>query len=116
MIWLRQSRRSSPIWPRIARSGLAACGTLLIGVTGALAQVGPLLCLPPEAPMTALPDTILSEYRDEISAEFEAYFSAVTAYIGCLDGERTRILEDARAATEAYATLLNTIPAVRITP
>lgn len=66
--------------------------------------------------MTALPETVLAEYRSEISAEFEAYFSAVSDYIACLDEERARILDEARAATEAYSTLLTTIPAARTSP
>lgn len=66
--------------------------------------------------MTALPDAVLVEYRAEIAAEFEEYFSAVTDYIACLDDERTRTMDEARAATEAYSTLLSTIPAARNSP
>jgi hypothetical protein len=66
--------------------------------------------------MTVLPDTVLAEYRAEISAEFEEYFSAVSDYIACLDGERARVLDEARAATEAYSALLTTIPAARNSP
>jgi len=98
------------------RSALAVSAAVLAGLTEALAQAAPFLCLPPEAPMTALPDAVLSEYRTEISAEFEAYFSAVTDYIACLDEERARTLDEARAATEAYSTLLTTIPASRTSP
>lgn len=97
------------------RPALSACVAVLADLSEASAQAAPLLCLPPEAPMTALPDTVLTEYRAEISAEFEAYFSAVSDYITCLDGERARILDEARTATEAYSTLLTTIPVVRTT-
>lgn len=66
--------------------------------------------------MMALPDAVLVEYRTEIAAEFEAYFSTVSDYIACLDGERARIMDEARAATEAYSTLVNSIPAAKDLP
>jgi hypothetical protein len=108
--------RSTSILRGLVRPALAVSAAVLAGVSEALAQAAPLLCLPPEAPMTALPATVLTEYRAEISSEFEAYFGAVTDYITCLDTERTRALDEARAATEAYSTLLNTFPAARNTP
>ena len=66
--------------------------------------------------MTALSDEVLAEYRAEISAEFETYFAAISDHIACLDEERTRALDEARAATEAYTTLINTIPAAKDRP
>ena len=60
--------------------------------------------------MTALSEAVLTEYRAEIVAEFEAYFGAVSDYIACLDDERTRALTEANAATEAYSNLLSTLP------
>lgn len=108
--------RLSPMPQRTGLCGLAISAAALAGAFEASAQAAPLLCLPPEVPMTALPDTVLAEYRSDISAEFEAYFSAVTDYIACLDNERARILDEARVATEAYSTLLTTIPAERNTP
>jgi len=60
--------------------------------------------------MTELPVDVLAEYRTEIAAEFEAYFSSITEHIACLDDERARVLDEARAATEAYTRLINTIP------
>lgn len=61
--------------------------------------------------MTALPNEVLAEYRVEIAADFEAYFGEVSDYIACLDKERARALVEAGAATDAYSTLLITIPA-----
>jgi hypothetical protein len=87
---------------------VAACTS--IGVAAASAQPEVIRCLPPEAPMTALPVEVLAEYRTEIAAEFEAYFSSITAHIACLDEERSRAMDAARAATEAYTRLINTIP------
>lgn len=80
------------------------------GVVPATAQPEVIRCLPPEAPMTELPVDVLAEYRTEIAAEFEAYFSSITEHIACLDEERARVMDEARAATEAYARLINTIP------
>ena len=104
------------ILKRFLWRALVVSSAALVSATEASAQAAPLLCLPPEAPMTSLPEAVLVEYRAEIAAEFEAYFSAVTDYIACLDDERTRILDEARAATEAYSTLLSSFPAARNTP
>jgi hypothetical protein len=82
----------------------------LISVDTAAAQPAVIRCLPPEAPMTELPLDVLAEYRTEIAAEFEAYFSSITEHIACLDEERARAMDEARAATEAYTRLINTIP------
>lgn len=78
-------------------------------VVPAAAQPEVIPCAPPEAPMSELPVEVLAEYRSEIAAEFEAYFSAVTAHIACLDAERARAMDEARGATEAYARLFQTI-------
>ena len=88
----------------------AAVACTAMGVHTASAQPEVIRCLPPEAPMTELPVDVLAEYRTEIAAEFEAYFSSVTEHIACLDEERARVLDEARAATEAYTRLINTIP------
>jgi hypothetical protein len=82
----------------------------LIGVVPAFAQPEVIRCLPPEAPITELPVDVLAEYRTEIAAEFEAYFSSITEHIACLDEERARAMDEARTATEAYTRLINTIP------
>jgi len=58
-------------------------------------------------PITDLPEAVLSEYRAEIAAEFEAYFEAVSDHIACLDTERSLALSQAHAATEAYSAFLN---------
>jgi hypothetical protein len=99
--------------PRVVIA-LAACTT--VSLTAASAQPEVIRCLPPEAPMTELPVEVLAEYRAEIVAEFEAYFSLVTAHIACLDEERARALAEARIATEAYTRLFNTIPARKDLP
>ena len=82
----------------------------------ALAQPEVIRCLAPEVPITALPEAVLSEYRAEIAAEFEAYFTDLSDHIACLDTERSRALSEARVATEAYSTFLNTPPAQKGLP
>ena len=94
----------------VLRVACAFVTCALIGVVPAAAQPELIRCLPPEAPMTELSAEVLDEYRTEIAAEFEAYFSSVTEHIACLDEERARVMDEARAATEAYARLINTIP------
>ena len=94
----------------VLRVALAVLTCAMIGVVPASAQPEVIRCLPPEAPMTELPVDVLAEYRTEIAAEFEAYFSSITDHIACLDEERARVLDEARAATEAYTRLINTIP------
>jgi hypothetical protein len=93
---------------------VAACTT--VSVTAASAQPVVIHCLPPEAPMTELPVEVLAEYRAEIAAEFEAYFSSISAHIACLDGERARAMDEARVATEAYTRLITSIPARKDLP
>jgi hypothetical protein len=84
--------------------------------SAALAQPEVIRCLPPEVPVTKLPVAVLSEYRAEIAAEFEAYFAAVSTHIACLDTERNRALSEAHTATEAYSTFLSTAPAQKDLP
>ena len=60
--------------------------------------------------MTALPASVLAEYRAEIAAEFEGYFREVSHYIACLDTERARALEEARIATASYSAFLDIPP------
>lgn len=98
------------------RVAFAVVTCALIGVVPAAAQPEVIRCLPPEAPMTELPVDVLAEYRAEIAAEFEAYFSSITEHIACLDEERARAMDEARAATEAYTRLITTIPARKDLP
>lgn len=109
-------------WPGLARSmrrpalHLAAINAAVVMNSAALAQPEVIRCLPPEVPITDLPEAVLAEYRTEIAAEFEAYFAAVSSHIACLDTERNRALSEAHRATEAYSTFLNTPPAQKDLP
>ena len=95
---------------------LAAITVVLFVSSAALAQPEVIRCLPPEVPVTDLPEAVLAEYRAEIAAEFEAYFAAVSTHIACLDTERNRALSEAHRATEAYSTFLNIQPAQKDLP
>jgi len=80
------------------------------------AQPEVIRCLPPQVPITELPEAVLTEYRAEIAVEFESYFTAISDHIACLDAERSRALTEARDATDAYATFLNIPPAQKDLP
>lgn len=96
---------------RFARSiDVVRAATLLI-LCPLSAAADPLPCLPPDPPSTALPAAVLTDYRAEISAEFESYFAQVGPYIACLDAERSRSLDEARLATKSYAAFLDITPA-----
>ena len=113
--------RAVPWWgvacPMRRRAQIMSAICVAVSVTSpAIAQPEVIRCLPPEAPVTDLPEAVLAKYRTEIAAEFEAYFAAVSTHIACLDAERSRALSEARVATEAYATFLNTPPAQKDLP
>ena len=95
---------------------MAAIIVFMFMNSAAIAQPEVIRCLPPEVPVTDLPEAVLAEYRAEIAAEFEAYFAAVSTHIACLDTERNRALSEAHRATEAYSTLLNTPSAQKDLP
>ncbi len=87
---------------------MAAIFVMTFAHSAALARPDVIRCLPPEIPIVDLPEAVLSEYRAEIAAEFDAYFAAVSTHIACLDTERSRTLSEAHMATDAYSTFLNT--------
>jgi hypothetical protein len=99
----RSKRRRARLLPALCIVGFVN--------SAAFAQPEVIRCLAPEVPITDLPEAVLSEYRAEIAAEFEAYFVAVSTHIACLDTERSRALSEARVATEAYSAFLNIPPA-----
>ncbi len=89
---------------------------MFLVITATAAQPEVIRCLPPQVPVTDLPKAVLAEYRAEIGAEFESYFTAISTHIACLDEERTRALTEARDAADAYATFLNIPPAQKDLP
>ena len=109
--WFRKAHQMC----RRARLLPAICVVVSVS-SAALAQPEVIRCLAPEVPITDLPEAVLSEYRSEIATEFEAYFTALSDHIACLDTERSRALSEARLATEAYSAFLNIPPAQKDLP
>lgn len=66
--------------------------------------------------MVDLPSDVLAHYHTEIVAEFEAYFSAISAHIACLDDARARALAEAHAVTRRFSTLVGTSPITKDLP
>jgi hypothetical protein len=97
----------------LPRTGIAA---MFLMSAASIAQPEVIRCLPPQVPVIDLPEAVLLEYRTEIGAEFESYFSAISTHIACLDEARTRALAEARDAADAYATFLNISPAQKDLP
>jgi len=97
----------------LTRAGVAVM-FLVSAATAAQPEV--IRCLPPQVPITDLPEEVLLEYRADIGAEFESYFSAISTHIACLDDERTRALSEARDAADAYASFLYIPPAQKDLP
>lgn len=93
--------------PPVLLSRLAALALLVAQSSGSVAAAQELFCLSPAVPLLDLPSEVLADYRGEISGEFEVYFAAVTEYIACLDGERARVMAEARDAATAYSGFLN---------
>ncbi len=101
--------------PVLTLSRIAVTGAFLVSLA-TTAQPEVIRCLPPEVPVTSLPAAVLVEYRAEISAEFEAYFTAIRDHFACLDAERTRALVEASVAAGAYATILKIPPTQKDLP
>jgi hypothetical protein len=110
------AKRQTPKFRKRVASAVGTSVILLTGLMPAQAQPDPISCLPPQPPMTDLSPEVLAEYRAEIVAEFETYFSAISDHVACLDEERNRALDKARAATKTYTTLITTIPAAKDLP
>jgi hypothetical protein len=85
--------------------------TLGFGLLISAAQAsgtGQPLCLAPLSPDQGLTSDVMREYRAELRAEFESYFSDVTSYVACIDAERERVLTEAHEASTALSKLLST--------
>lgn len=85
-----------------------ALGLGLLIVASLPSGAEPLACLAPLTPAANLTPALIATYRAEIRDEFETYFSEVTAYLTCLDGERQRVLTEAHATSRTYASILST--------
>lgn len=65
------------------------------------------LCIPPERPNLDVSADLAKEYRAEISAEVEAYFTDISRYITCLGDERARAMKEAQDVTREYTDFFN---------
>lgn len=73
--------------------------TTLIGSFTAAAT--PKICAPPDEPFE--PEAALAkEYRREILADYERFWSESSEYIRCLDEERARALRGVKDSTADY--------------
>jgi len=63
-------------------------------------------CLPPEAPI-GTDAALVAEYRPEILADYERYFSESSAYIACLDEARGQAMAELSARVADYQTLFS---------
>lgn len=77
-------------------------GALVLGSASA-ATAG---CLPPEAPIGTDP-ALVAEYRPEILANYERYFSESSAFIACLDEARGQAMADLAARVADYQMLFD---------
>ncbi len=61
-------------------------------------------CLTPERPISADAD-LFAEYRREILADYDRYFSESSAFIDCLDQARGQAMADLAASVAEYEAL-----------
>lgn len=72
----------------------------------ALAAPASAECLAPERPIGADAD-LFAEYRREILADYERYFSESSAFIDCLDQARGEAMADLSASVAEYQVLFS---------
>lgn len=94
---MRQTRQRTT-----GRSPIRRCfiGVLAIGAATAAAAN----CLPPEPPIGTDP-ALVTDYRQEVLADYERYFSESSAFIACLDEARGQAMADLSARVTDYETL-----------
>lgn len=66
-------------------------------------------CLAPERPIEADAD-LFAEYRREILADYERFFSESSAFIDCLDQARGQAMADLAASVAEYEVLFTAGP------
>ena len=81
--------------------------TLLLGVASwaSVAEAQDLGCLAPIPPFLPSDAGDVRVYADLLREDFETYIADFEAYLACLDAERTRVLEEARAVVHDYGRL-----------
>ncbi|URF48801.1 hypothetical protein [Dinoroseobacter shibae] len=66
-------------------------------------------CHAPSRPFVPSDSQLVRDYRDVIRQDFEDYISDIQSYFRCLDEERTRAFEEARAVSEDYDRFLQLV-------
>lgn len=80
-----------------------AAGFGLIGPAVTAQEASPnAICLPPEEPFVPSADDNFRSYADMISADFERYFSELSAYFTCMDGTRQAVFDRAHAVSKSH--------------
>lgn len=78
-------------------------GFSLVGPAAIAQEASPnAVCLPPEEPFVPSGDDDFRAYADMISADFERYFSELSAYFTCMDGTRQAVFDRARAVSQSH--------------
>ena len=66
-------------------------------------------CLAPTRPFVPSDSQSMRDYGDIIRQDFEDYISDIQSYFRCLDLERARAFEEARAVSEDYGRFLQLV-------
>jgi len=66
-------------------------------------------CLAPTRPFVPSDSRSMRDYRDIIRQDFEDYISDIQSYFRCLDEERARAFDEARAVSEDYGRFLELV-------
>lgn len=70
-------------------------------------------CLPPAPPWMPTNADDVRAYADLLRRDAETYFTDVERYFRCLDLQRRGVFDQARAASEDYARVLEILDSVR---
>lgn len=78
--------------------------TLLCAMVPVPGYAGP--CLAPARPFLPSDARAVQDYANILRRDFDAYITEIQAYFRCLDAERARAFEEARAVSEDYGRFL----------
>ncbi len=91
-----------PMHQKTKRTTIMALLAMLCFSTNAVA-----FCDPPLSPMY-VSDVLIIDYRAEIRAEYEAYFSDAQSYLGCMERERVAVMAEIKQTATQYGQFLDT--------
>lgn len=70
-------------------------------------------CLPPAPPWMPSNADDVQAYADLLRRDVETYFTNVERYFRCMDQQRLEVFDQARAASEDYARVMEILDSVR---